>query len=194
MQAEVVDLCRAICEVASSFAVEKRDMEEACTGLTLRVATLSAVPAFPGDPTALARKYIGVAIAVLEVAYLREGSYFQVRKGGHGKEIYEKHIETLGTRGVHLPPVEDETLFFEVVLLLEGLVTLVLQSSWMRPRTEVLRSRLTLGGTRNLVLLSLWMQLGTVVLRSRLTLGRTGNLSSPKSADVTGNRGSPKSS
>ncbi|KAB1223229.1 hypothetical protein CJ030_MR2G002971 [Morella rubra] len=56
--------------------------KEARTGLTLRVAELSAVPAFPGDPEVLARRCIGVAMAVLEVAYLREGVVSKsVKKG-----------------------------------------------------------------------------------------------------------------
>ncbi|KAB1226489.1 hypothetical protein CJ030_MR1G014071 [Morella rubra] len=72
----------AMREAADSFATEKRSLEEARIGLTLLVAELSAVPAFPGDPAVLARRCIGVAMAVLEVAYLREGSRFQVRKEG----------------------------------------------------------------------------------------------------------------
>ncbi|KAB1223696.1 hypothetical protein CJ030_MR2G011691 [Morella rubra] len=110
LRTELVGLRRAMREAADSFAAEKRGLEEARTGLTLRVAELSAVPAFPGDPAVLARRCIGVAMAVLEVAYLREGSRFQVRKEGRGKEIYERLVETLGTRGIHLPPGGDETL------------------------------------------------------------------------------------
>ncbi|KAB1226839.1 hypothetical protein CJ030_MR1G012143 [Morella rubra] len=110
LRTELVGLRRAMREAADSFAAEKRSLEEARTGLTLRVAELSAVPAFPGNPAVLARRCIGVAMAVLEVAYLREGSRFQVRKEGRGKEIYERLVETLGTRGIHLPPGGDETL------------------------------------------------------------------------------------
>ncbi|KAB1219227.1 hypothetical protein CJ030_MR3G001290 [Morella rubra] len=110
LRTELVGLRRTMREAADSFAAEKRSLEEARTGLTLRVAELSAVPAFPGDPVVLARRCIGVAMAVLEVAYLREGSRFQVRKEGRGKEIYERLVETLGTRGIHLPPGGDETL------------------------------------------------------------------------------------
>ncbi|KAB1216611.1 hypothetical protein CJ030_MR4G025772 [Morella rubra] len=110
LRTELVGLRRAMREAADSFAAEKRGLEEARTGLTLHVAELSAVPAFPGDPAVLARRCIGVAMAVLEVAYLREGSRFQVRKEGRGKEIYERLVETLGTRGIHLPPGGDETL------------------------------------------------------------------------------------
>ncbi|KAB1223852.1 hypothetical protein CJ030_MR2G009205 [Morella rubra] len=109
-QTELMDLRRAMREAAGSFAAEKRDLEESRTALALRVAELSATPAFPGDPAALARKCIGAAMAVLEVAYLREGNRFRVRKEGRGKEIYEKLVETLGTRGVLLPPAGDETL------------------------------------------------------------------------------------
>ncbi|KAB1216315.1 hypothetical protein CJ030_MR4G003061 [Morella rubra] len=110
LRTELVGLRRAMREAVDSFAAEKRGLKEARTGLTLRVAELSAVPAFPGDPAVLAHRCIGVAMAVLEVAYLREGSRFQVRKERRGKEIYERLVETLGTRGIHLPPRGDETL------------------------------------------------------------------------------------
>ncbi|KAB1209770.1 hypothetical protein CJ030_MR6G005335 [Morella rubra] len=72
--------------------------------------SIKAVLAFPDDLAVLARKCIGTAMAVLDVAYIREGSRFQVCKEGLVKEIYEKLVETLGTRGIHLSPVEDETL------------------------------------------------------------------------------------
>ncbi|KAB1226880.1 hypothetical protein CJ030_MR1G011837 [Morella rubra] len=58
LRTELVGLRRAMREAADSFAAEKRGLEEARTGLTLRVAELSAVPAFPGDPV-LARRCIG---------------------------------------------------------------------------------------------------------------------------------------
>lgn len=91
-------------------AAEKKDLEETPTGLNLRVAALSAAPAFPDDPAILVRRCIGAAMIVLEVAYKSEGSRFQVWKEGRAKEIYQHLIETLGTRGIHLPPAEDETL------------------------------------------------------------------------------------
>ncbi|KAB1205586.1 hypothetical protein CJ030_MR7G017758 [Morella rubra] len=108
LQAEAVELRLAMCEPADSFIAEKKGLEESRTGLTVRVAALSAVPAFPDDPVVLACRCIGVAMAILDIAYMRERSHFQVRKERCVMEIYEK-LETFGTCGIHLPLAEDET-------------------------------------------------------------------------------------
>ncbi|KAB1226872.1 hypothetical protein CJ030_MR1G002655 [Morella rubra] len=126
LRAELVGLRRAMREAADSFAAEKRSLEEARTGLTLRVAELSAVPAFPGDPAVLARRCIGVAMAVLEVAYLREGSRFQVRKEGRGRLSGTGNLRT---------ECDWEPRFSEVVLRILG--TLVRVLDWEPRFSEV---------------------------------------------------------
>lgn len=88
MWAEVVDICRVMREAADSFAT-KKNIEEIHTGLSLHVAILSAVPAFPDDPVVIARRCIGAAMTVLEVAHMDEGRSFKVLKEGRAKEIYQ---------------------------------------------------------------------------------------------------------
>ncbi|KAB1206639.1 hypothetical protein CJ030_MR7G001539 [Morella rubra] len=74
-------------------------LEESLTSLSLRVAELSVMLAFLGDPMILARRYIGAAMAVLEVAHENEGSHFMVSKNGSAKKIYQHLVENLGTCG-----------------------------------------------------------------------------------------------
>lgn len=110
LRAEVVGIRCAMREVADSFATKKKNLEEIHIGLSLRVATLSVVPAFPDDPAVIARRCIDATMAVLEVAHMDEGRCFKVLKEGHTKEIYQLLIETLGTRSIHFSPAEDEIL------------------------------------------------------------------------------------
>ncbi|KAB1222740.1 hypothetical protein CJ030_MR2G026834 [Morella rubra] len=82
LHAEVVEVCHVVREVADSFAVEKKNLEENHIGLSLHLALFSTMPAFPGDPVALARRCIGVTMA-----YLEERSHFKVHKGKHADDI-----------------------------------------------------------------------------------------------------------
>lgn len=75
LQAELVDLRCAMHKAADSLAAEK-DLEESRTGLTIRIAMPSAVLAFTNYPAVLVRRCIGIAMAVLDVAYIREGIHF----------------------------------------------------------------------------------------------------------------------
>lgn len=66
LHAEVVEVCHAVREVANSFAVEKKNLEENRICLSLHLALFSTMPSFPGDPIALACRCIGVTMAYLE--------------------------------------------------------------------------------------------------------------------------------
>lgn len=78
----MVELRRTIWEATDSFAAKKKSLEECRTSLSLYAAKLSTDLAFPDDLAVLARRCIGVVIAVLEVAHREEGSCFKVHKGG----------------------------------------------------------------------------------------------------------------
>lgn len=93
LRAKVMEVRRAMHEAANSFAAEKRELEGSRTGLSLCVAKLSTMPAFPGDLVVLARRCIGVAMAVLEVAHGNERSRFKVCKDERG--VRRKFTNTL---------------------------------------------------------------------------------------------------
>ncbi|KAB1206155.1 hypothetical protein CJ030_MR7G014300 [Morella rubra] len=106
LQVELVEVHRAMREAADSFATEKKNLEESRTHLSLSLAQLSVMPAFPGDPEALARKCIGAAMAYLHLAH-EEGSRFKVLKEKRSDFIYQFLVKELGPHGIHLPHAED---------------------------------------------------------------------------------------
>lgn len=95
--AELVEVCCAMREAIDSFA----------TGLSHSLTQLSAMPTFPGDLDALARRCIGSTMAYLQAIHEEDESHFKVLKEKRGDLIYQFHVKNLGTRGIHLPLAED---------------------------------------------------------------------------------------
>lgn len=88
LRGELVEVHRAMREVADAFTAKKKNLEES-TGLSLHLAQLSAMPTFPGDPVALAYRCISTAMMCLERAHMEEGRRFKVLKDKHDDSIYQ---------------------------------------------------------------------------------------------------------
>lgn len=100
--AELVEVRHAIREAADSFAVEKKNLEDSRTGLSLSFAQLLVMLVFSGDPVALARRCISRTMAYLQTAHDEVKSHFKVLKAWRADLIYQHLVKEFGPRGIHL--------------------------------------------------------------------------------------------
>lgn len=122
-------------EATEAFAGEKKSMKENHTALSLRIAQLSVMPAFLGDPVIQAHKCFDTIMAYLERVHVEKGSRFRVLKGKRADSIFQQLVKDVGPRGIHLPSTEDKafvivssSIFFELGFLFANIHVLDLSN------------------------------------------------------------------